>query len=58
MTSSPSEIESCSPVRTITIDHNALDYLPHMFGRNNFTVINQVDKLPYRVGDIYRRLTT
>lgn len=42
----------------ITIDHNALDYLPHMFGRNNFAVINQVDKLPYRIGDIYRRLTT
>lgn len=42
----------------ITIDRNALDYLPHMFGRNSFVVINEVDKLPYRIGDIYSRLTT
>lgn len=42
----------------ITIDSDARDYLPHMFGRVNFTVIDHVEKLPYRIGDIYRRLTT
>jgi nitric oxide reductase NorD protein len=42
----------------ITIDDEAMDYLPHMFGPAGFTVISQVEKLPYRVSDIYRRITT
>ncbi|OYV75556.1 MAG: hypothetical protein B7Z66_12355 [Chromatiales bacterium 21-64-14] len=41
----------------ITIDDEAMDYLPHMFGAANFTVISDVRKLPYRVSDIYRRIT-
>ncbi len=41
----------------ITIDHEALDYLPHMYGAVNFSLINQIDKLPLRVSEIYRRLT-
>jgi len=41
----------------ITIDKEAVDYLQHMYGAANFTVINQVDKLPYKVSDIYRRIT-
>jgi nitric oxide reductase NorD protein len=42
----------------ITIDREAQSYLPHMYGPSNFTVVDDVRKLPYRVADIYRRLTT
>ncbi|MDH3375611.1 MAG: VWA domain-containing protein [Gammaproteobacteria bacterium] len=42
----------------ITIDSQAHDYLPHMYGAVNYTVIDDVRKLPVRVSDIYRRLTT
>ena len=41
----------------ITIDEEAMDYLPYMYGRSNFAVINQVDKLPTKVSDIYRKIT-
>jgi nitric oxide reductase NorD protein len=42
----------------ITIDTEASDYLPHMYGAVNYTVIDEVRKLPLKVSDIYRRLTT
>ena len=42
----------------ITIDREAQSYLPHMYGVSNFTVVDEVQKLPYKVADIYRRLTT
>ena len=41
----------------ITIDKEAMDYLQHMYGAVNFAVIDHVDKLPYKVSDIYRRIT-
>jgi nitric oxide reductase NorD protein len=41
----------------ITIDTEARDYLPHMYGAANYTVIDEVRKLPLKVSDIYRRLT-
>ena len=41
----------------ITIDEQARDYLPHMYGPAAFTVIDQVHLLPLKVSDIYRRLT-
>ena len=41
----------------ITIDDEAMDYLPYMYGKTNFAVINQVDKLPVKVSDIYRKIT-
>ncbi len=41
----------------ITIDDEAMDYLQHMYGAVNFAVIDKVDKLPYKVSDIYRRIT-
>ena len=41
----------------ITIDNEAMDYLKHMYGPVNFTIVDQVDKLPYKVSDIYRRIT-
>ena len=42
----------------ITIDNEAQEYLPHMYGAANYAVIDEVQKLPYKVADIYRRLTT
>ncbi len=42
----------------ITIDTEARDYLPHMYGAVNWTLIDEVRKLPLKVSDIYRRLTT
>ncbi|MDW3094429.1 MAG: VWA domain-containing protein [Gammaproteobacteria bacterium] len=41
----------------ITIDDEAMDYLQYMYGPVNFTIVDQVDKLPYKVSDIYRRIT-
>ncbi len=42
----------------ITIDEEARDYLPHMYGHANYVVIDDVRKLPYKVSDIYRKLTS
>lgn len=42
----------------ITIDREANDYLPHMYGAVNYTVIDEVRQLPLKVSDIYRKLTT
>ncbi len=42
----------------ITIDKEARDYLPHMYGAAHYTIIDDVRKLPLKVADIYRRLTT
>jgi len=42
----------------ITIDHEARDYLPHMYGAANWTLVDDVSRLPLQVADIYRRLTT
>ena len=42
----------------ITIDEQAHDYLPHMYGAAAYTIIDDVAQLPYKVSDIYRRLTT
>lgn len=41
----------------ITIDEEAMDYLQHMYGPVNFAIVDQIDKLPFKVSDIYRRLT-
>ncbi len=42
----------------ITIDREARDYLPRMYGAVNYTVIEDVARLPLKVADVYRRLTT
>ncbi len=42
----------------ITIDEQAREYLPHMYGAANYAVIDDVAQLPVKVADIYRRLTT
>ena len=41
----------------ITIDSEARDYLPHMYGAVNWTLVDDVRRLPIKVSDIYRRLT-
>ena len=42
----------------ITIDKTAGDYLPHMYGAANYVLIEDINKLPIKVADIYRKLTT
>ena len=42
----------------ITIDNEAREYLPYMYGSADYTVVDDVRKLPYKVSDIYRLLTT
>ncbi|MES9874689.1 MAG: VWA domain-containing protein, partial [Candidatus Sedimenticola sp. 6PFRAG7] len=42
----------------ITIDDEAKDYLPHLYGPAAYTVLSDVGSLPLKVSDIYRRLTT
>lgn len=42
----------------ITIDREARDYLPRMYGAAHYTVIEDVARLPLKVADVYRRLTT
>ena len=42
----------------ITIDSAGPDYLPHMYGAVNYSVIDDVQRLPTQVADIYRTLTT
>ena len=42
----------------VTIDRQGADYLRHMVGPAGYTVLDDVRKLPLRIAEIYRRLTT
>jgi len=42
----------------ITIDREAVAYLPRMYGAVNYAVIEDVARLPLKVAEVYRRLTT
>jgi nitric oxide reductase NorD protein len=42
----------------ITIDNEAREYLPHMYGAANWTLVDDVARLPVRVANIYQRLTS
>jgi nitric oxide reductase NorD protein len=42
----------------ITIDHQAGDYMKHMYGPANYIFIDNVRKLPLRMPEIYRVLTS
>ncbi len=42
----------------VTIDRHGADYLPRLYGPAGFTVLDDVRKLPLRVAEIYRRLTS
>lgn len=42
----------------ITVDKAAHDYMAHMYGEVNYICIDDVSKLPLRMPEIYRNLTT
>jgi nitric oxide reductase NorD protein len=42
----------------VTIDRHGADYLPRLYGPARYAVLDDVKKLPLKVADIYRRLTT
>lgn len=42
----------------ITIDKEGPQYLPHMYGAVNYALIDDVKRLPLKIADIYRKLTT
>lgn len=41
----------------VTVDKDAAEYLPRMYSHSNWTVINDVNKLPEKMYGIYGRLT-
>lgn len=41
----------------ITIDKQASDYLPYLFGAHGYTLIRQPEQLPLRLPQLYRQLT-
>lgn len=42
----------------ITVDKKSRDYLPHMYGEANYTIIDNVESLPLSLPLIYKKLTT
>jgi len=42
----------------ITIDREGADYLPHLYGKASYVVLDDVARLPLKVSDIYRKITT
>ncbi|MBI5043489.1 MAG: hypothetical protein HZC10_06615 [Nitrospirae bacterium] len=41
----------------ITIDKEGENYLPRMYGEANYTIIDEIEKLPSRLPQIYKKLT-
>jgi hypothetical protein len=41
----------------ITVDKKSRDYLPHMYGEANYTIIDNIDALPISLPLIYKKLT-
>ena len=42
----------------VTINRETADYLPYMYGPANFSIVDRVEKLPFRMSDVYRRITS
>ena len=42
----------------ITLDREARDYLPHMYGAARYIILDDVRQLPVKATDIYRHITT
>jgi nitric oxide reductase NorD protein len=42
----------------VTIDEEARDYLPHMYGRASWALIDDAGQLPLKTAEVYRRLTS
>ncbi len=45
-------------VFAVTVDRNAEDYLPAIFGRQGYALVSNIGKLPSALPAIYRNLTT
>ncbi|MDE2457277.1 MAG: hypothetical protein KGL43_27105, partial [Burkholderiales bacterium] len=41
----------------VTIDRDAGEYLPHLFGRHGYTIVNRPSELPQRLALLYARMT-
>lgn len=41
----------------LTVDRRGKEYLEHIFGQVNYLVMNQVEDLPIKLPEVYRRLT-
>ncbi len=41
----------------LTIDAEGRDYLPYMFGRSHYVVVEDIRALSFKLADVYRRLT-
>lgn len=42
----------------VTIDENARDYFPHIFGRGAYAIVRDIARLPAALPAIYRQITT
>ena len=42
----------------VTIDENARDYFPHIFGRGAYSIVRDIARLPAALPAIYRQITT
>lgn len=42
----------------ITIDVEARDYIQHMYGEVSYIIVDNIEKLPRKLPEIYRKLTT
>jgi nitric oxide reductase NorD protein len=42
----------------VTIDRHGADYLPRLYGPARYTVLDDAQKLPLKIADIYRRLAS
>jgi nitric oxide reductase NorD protein len=42
----------------LTIDSRAREYLPGLFGADGYTILSDVRRLPAKLPDVYRRMTT
>jgi nitric oxide reductase NorD protein len=41
----------------VTIDQDAGDYLPYLFGKNGFVLIRHPEELPHQLLRLYTQLT-
>lgn len=42
----------------VTIDRDAREYLPHLYGPARYVVLDEARQLPLKLADVYRRLTS
>lgn len=41
----------------VTIETKNNDYLAYMYGKTKYAIVNHVEQLPFRISDIYQRIT-